>query len=124
MNDRSRRQSGAAGPDKTGSSAGHVKPLPAFVGKRNFWRARWQAWDATLTVNPSSVTLSQFISRGRTLSRTYTASAESSFFDVSPNAYYDSTIPWNSVLTAGSGLKIDIVGVSDDKASYRLHVYR
>jgi hypothetical protein len=43
---------------------------------------------------------------------------------VSPNAYYDAAAPFNSVLTAGSGLKMDIVGVSADSGSYRIHVYR
>ena len=91
---------------------------------RTLWGSRWQTWDATFAVDPYSVKLSQYVSRGRTLSNTYTASPESSFFDVSPTAYYDSSIPWNSVLTAGSGLKIDIVGVSADRGTYRLHVYR
>jgi immune inhibitor A len=91
---------------------------------RTLWGSRWQTWDATFTVDPYSVKLSQYVSRGRILSKTYAAPPESSFFDVSPTAYYDSEIPWNSVLTAGSGLKIDIIGVSADRASYRLHVYR
>ena len=55
---------------------------------------------------------------------TYTAPAVSSFFDSSATAYYNAAIPWNSVKTAGSGLKIDIIGVSTDGASYQLRVYR
>jgi hypothetical protein len=71
-----------------------------------------------------AVTLPQVISRGRTLTETYTAPATTSFFDVSPNAYYDTAAPFNSVLTAGSGLRLDIVGVSADRGSYRIRVYR
>jgi hypothetical protein len=32
--------------------------------------------------------------------------------------------PYNSVKTAGSGVKIDITGVSPDRGSYQVHVYR
>ena len=91
---------------------------------RTLWSARWQAWDASFAVDPYAVTLSQVISRGRTLTRTYTAPATTSFFDVSPNAYYDTAAPFNSVLTAGSGLRLEIVGVSADRGSYRIRVYR
>jgi immune inhibitor A len=91
---------------------------------RTLWGSRWQAWDASFTVDASAVTLSQVISRGRILTKTYSAPADTSFYDVSPNAYYDTAAPFNSVLTAGSGLKMDIVGVSADKGSYRIHVYR
>lgn len=34
---------------------------------------------------------------------------------------YDSAMPSSSVKTAGSGLKIDINGVSSDRGTYRLH---
>jgi hypothetical protein len=70
------------------------------------------------------VTLSQVISPARTLTRTYTSAPVSSFFDSSPTAYYNAAIPYNSVKTAGSGLKIDVTGVSADRGSYRVRVYR
>jgi immune inhibitor A len=90
---------------------------------RTYWRARWQTWNATFGVDTNSVTLSQVVG-GRTLTRTYTAAPVSSFFDSSETAYYNPAIPYNSVKTAGSGLKIDITGVSTDRGSYRVHVYR
>jgi immune inhibitor A len=91
---------------------------------RTLWGSRWQAWDATFTVDPYAVTLTQVVSKGRTLKKTYSAPADTSFFDVSPNAYYDNAAPFNSVLTTGSGLRMDIVGASADRGSYRVHVYR
>lgn len=91
---------------------------------RTLWSARWQTWDSTFGVDPHSVTLSQAISPARTLTSQYAAPAVPQFFDSSATAYYNATIPWNSVKTAGSGLKIDIVGVSADRASYRVHVYK
>lgn len=90
---------------------------------RTAWRSRWQTWDAAFGVDTNQVTLSQVIG-SRTLSRLYTSAAISSFFDSSESAYYNGAIPYNSVKTAGSGLKIDITGVSADRSAYRVHVYR
>jgi immune inhibitor A len=91
---------------------------------RTIWSSRWQTWDATFGVDTQSVTLSQVINPSRTLRKTYTAPAVSSFFDASPTAYYNAALPYNSVKTAGSGVKIDITGVSADRGSYQVHVYR
>jgi immune inhibitor A len=90
---------------------------------RTALRTRWQIWDATFGVDSNSVTLSQVVSRARILRKTYNAAPVGSFFDSSPTAYYNSAIPYNSVKTAGSGLKIDITGVSADRASYSVHVH-
>ena len=86
---------------------------------KSYWRARWQTWDATFGVDTNAVTLSQVAKSGRTHTQTYTAAPVASFHDASPTAYYNSAIPYNSVKTAGSGLKIDITSVSDDRGSYR-----
>jgi immune inhibitor A len=85
---------------------------------------RWQVWDAPFGVDSHSVTLTQVINQNRVLLQTYNSAPVTSFFDSSPTAYYDAAIPLSSVRTAGSGLKIDIVGVSPDRGSYRVHVYR
>lgn len=90
---------------------------------RTLWGGRWQTWDATFGVDANSVTLHQVISRGRTLMQTYTADPSLTFFDSSPTAYYDAKAPFNSVKTAGSGVKIDIIGVSEDRGSYRVRVH-
>jgi immune inhibitor A len=85
--------------------------------------SRWQTWDAPFGVDTHAVTLSQVIG-GRTLARTYAAAPVPSFFDSSETAYYNTAVPYNSVKTAGSGVKIDITGVSVDRGSYRVHVYK
>ena len=109
---------------------GQILPIdahPATMVKpdgRTAWRANWQVWDAAFGVDTNSVTLSQYISPGRTLSRTYTSTPVTQFYDSSTTAYYNSAIPYSSVKTAGSGLKIDIVGVSTDRSAYRVHVYK
>jgi immune inhibitor A len=110
--------------------AGQILPIDSHPAAnimpdgRTPWRSRWQTWDATFGVDPHSVALTQVVSKGRTLSQNYTAAPVRAFFDSSTTAYYNTAIPYNSVRTAGSGLKIDITGVSQDRGSYQLHVYR
>jgi immune inhibitor A len=110
--------------------AGQILPIDAHPAAsykpdgKTLWGSRWQTWDASFGVDPHSVTLSQVISKGRTLTKTYSAPAVSSFYDASSSAYFDPAAPFNSVMTAGSGLKLDILGVSADRGSYRVHVYR
>jgi immune inhibitor A len=91
---------------------------------RTPWRQRIQTWDATFGVDSNSMALTQVISKGRQLKKTYTSAPVSSFHDSSTTAYYNPSIPYNSVKTAGSGLKIDITGVSADRGSYRVHVHK
>ena len=90
---------------------------------RTAWRARWQVWDATFGLDPHAITLHQYISAGRTLEKTYTSAPVSSFVDSSPTAYYNTALPYTSVKTAGSGLRLDIVGASSDRTNYRVHVH-
>jgi len=87
------------------------------------WNTRWQIWDATFGVDRNSVTLSQVINPRFTRRRTYTSNPVTSFVDSSPTAYYNSAAPFNSVKTAGSGLRIDITGVSPDRGSYQVRVH-
>jgi immune inhibitor A len=91
---------------------------------RTLWGPRWQTWDASFGVDTNAVTLSQVAASGKVVKQTYTAPAVSTFFDSSTTAYYNSALPYNSVKTAGSGVKIDIVGVSADRSSWRVHVYK
>lgn len=109
---------------------GQILPIDAHPATmirpdgKSAWRARWQMWDATFGVDSNTITLSQQLNPARRISRTYTSGAIPQFFDSSVNAYYNTAIPYTSVKTAGSGLKIDITGVSVDRGTYRLHVYR
>jgi immune inhibitor A len=101
----------------------HPKALIMPDGKTP-WRARWQTWDSTFGLASHKVTLTQYISQGRSLQKTYTAVPVSTFYDdPSKIAYYDASIPWESVKTAGSGLRLDITGVSADKTAYRVHLH-
>jgi immune inhibitor A len=110
--------------------SGQILPIDAHPAAnimpdgRSAWRARWQTWDAAFGLDTNSVALTQVVNKGRTLSRTYTAAPVRSFVDSSTTAYYNAAIPYNSVKTAGSGLKIDITGVSEDRGSYQVRVYR
>jgi immune inhibitor A len=99
--------------------AAHVRP-----DGRSYWSGRWQAWDATFGVDSNAVTLSQMVQGGKLKSQTYSAAPALSFVDASPTSYFNAAIPYSTVRTAGSGLKIDITGVSDDRGSYQVHVYK
>jgi immune inhibitor A len=107
---------------------GQILPIDSHPAARvmpdgkSYWRARWQTWDATFGVDANAVTLSQIVQGGKTRTQTYNASPVTVFNDASPTAYYNPAIPYNSVRTAGSGLKIAITGVSDDRASYQVQV--
>jgi serine/threonine protein kinase len=109
--------------------AGQILPIDSHPAVqlmpdgRTPWRTRWKTWDATFGVDSNSVKLTQVISKGRQLTQTYASAPVPSFYDSSTTAYYHPSIPYNSVKTAGSGLKIDITGVSADRGSYRVHVY-
>ena len=79
--------------------------------------------DAPFGLDSHQITLSQRINQSRTLTQTYTAAPVSSFNDSSVNAYYNAALPYTTIKTAGSGLKIDIVGASADRMAYRVHVH-
>jgi immune inhibitor A len=110
--------------------AGQILPIDAHPSTmirpdgKSAWRNRWQTWDATFGVDSNTITLSQQLNPAKRISRSYTSAPVTQFHDSSTTAYYNSAIPTNSVKTAGSGLKIDITGVSSDRGSYRLHVYK
>jgi immune inhibitor A len=86
------------------------------------WRTRWQAWDAPLTVDTQSVTLSQVAKSGKVTRQTYTAQPQTTFVDSSTTAYYNAALPYSSVKTAGSGVKLQIVGASADRTVYRVRL--
>jgi immune inhibitor A len=107
--------------------AGEILPIdmrPATMvmpDGRTAWRTRWQVWDAPLTLDTQSVTLSQ-AAKGKILKTTYTAHPVTTFHDVSTTAYYNPALPTASVRTAGSGVKLQIVGASADRTVYRVQL--
>jgi hypothetical protein len=54
----------------------------------------------------------------------YNANAVSSFWDKTTTSYWDARIPYNSVKTAGSGVRIDITGVSSDRQTYSVRLWK
>ena len=42
------------------------------------------------------------------------------FLDSSATAYYNAALPYSSVKTAGSGVKLEILGASADRTVYRV----
>ena len=78
------------------------------------WSSRWQSWDAPFSVDKQQITLVQ----AGVGSKTYTAEPVTTFWDSSPTAYYNPQIPANSVKTAGSGVRLQILDASKDRTSY------
>ena len=107
--------------------AGQILPVDAHPAPsltpdgKGYWRSRWQVWDATFGVDTNAVTLHEQATRtGKVWEKTYTANAVRAFVDASPTSYWDSRIPRSSVKTAGSGIRLEIVGVSPDRTTYRV----
>jgi immune inhibitor A len=101
-------------------------PTPGLAADgRTLLTPRWQTWDASFGLKPHSVTLTQVVSKGRSLKQTYTAPPVSSFYDdpTNENAYWTPSLPQNSVKTAKSGIRIDITGSSADGTAYRVHLH-
>ena len=99
----------------------HPAPNPNVVG-RGYIRERWQTWDSTFGLKSHSVKLSAY-KGNKIYERTYTANAVPGFFDSGPNAYWDARIPYNSVKTPGSGLRVDILSVAADGMTYQVRVH-
>jgi immune inhibitor A len=101
-------------------------PAPQYKPDgRTLWNARWQTWDSTFGIDTNEVTLSQYLNSGKLAQKTYPAPPVSSFYDdPSGTAYWNAAIPAASVKTAGTGLRIDILGVSTDRSSYRVRVHK
>lgn len=99
----------------------HPLPNPAVFGRGNL-RERWQTWDSTFGLSDHSVTLHAY--RGNNLlERTYDAAAVPVFRDTGPEAYWNPEVPFNGVMTPGSGLRINILDVSANGRTYLVLVH-
>ena len=47
----------------------------------------------------------------------------STFFDSGPNAYWNPAVPYASVKTPGSAVRVDVLTVSSDGATYQVRVH-
>ena len=54
--------------------------------------------------------------------KTYTAEPVTTFWDSSPTAYYNPAIPYNSVKTAGSGVRLRVLDANADRTVYTVQV--
>jgi immune inhibitor A len=108
--------------------AGEILPVDAhpdvmrMPDGKSEWRGRWQTWDSPFALDPQSVQLSQLQRNGQLRSRTYDADPVTVFDDSSPTAYWNRKLPYNSVKTAGSGVRLSILGATQDRSTYRVRV--
>jgi hypothetical protein len=55
-------------------------------------------------------------------SKTYTAEPVTTFWDSSPTAYYRDNLKYNSVKTAGSGVRLRVLDANEDRSVYTVQV--
>jgi immune inhibitor A len=82
------------------------------------WGGRWQAWDAPFSLDQQQITLTQ----AGVGSKTYTADPVTTFWDSSPTAYYRTNLRFNSVKTAGSGVRLRVLDANADRSQYTVQV--
>jgi immune inhibitor A len=112
------------------SHAGHGMLLPvdshpgALVSPRqgDYWRTRWQIWDAPFGLESHAVTLHELNRAGKSFGKRYESDAQNLFRDAVAGAYWNPAIPHNSVITPGSGLKVKILDVEEDGMTYLIKV--
>jgi immune inhibitor A len=95
----------------------HPERLIAPDGK-SVWSGRWQAWDAPFSLDRQQITLIQ----NGVGAKTYTAAPVTTFWDSSPTAYYRDDLKYNSVRTAGSGVRLRILAANPDRSVYTVQV--
>jgi hypothetical protein len=87
-----------------------------------YWSNRWQAWDARFSLDRQEISLVQ----AGVGSKTYTSEPVTTFWDSSPTAYYTTTpgssAKYNSVMTAGSGVRLRLLDANDDRTVYTVQV--
>jgi immune inhibitor A len=88
----------------------------------DFWRERIQAWDAAFGLDDNEITLHTVRKDGTLRPFHWEADARTVFNDTQPGRYYDEALPFGSVITPGSGLKIRVLDVSSDGRTYEVRV--
>jgi immune inhibitor A len=100
-----------------------IRPEPREGLGSGLLRTRWQIWDAPMSVDTRSIRLSRQAAGGALTSKSYTSYPVKSFWDYSKTAYWRQQTPFNSVKTAGSGIRIDVLAASANRQNYRVHVH-
>jgi immune inhibitor A len=103
-----------------------VDSHPTAVQKpkgNTFWRDRIQAWDAAFGLDDHAITLHQVKGNGgKMFAFDWRATAVSVFDDAVEGAYYDPRMPYSSVITPGSGVRMEITDVSRNRTTYEVEV--
>jgi immune inhibitor A len=97
----------------------HPSPAP-WPNGRGVIRESWQTWDATFGLARHAIRLDMPLRDGSIVTRRYVADPISGFHDSGPRAYWSPKNPNIGVRTPASGLRISILGVSDDGTTYRV----
>ena len=87
-----------------------------------YWRERIQAWDAAFGVDANDITIHTVRYDGSLKPFAWHADPVSVFDDSVEGAYYDPAIPFASVITPGSGLRIEILKASANRSTYKVGV--
>jgi immune inhibitor A len=87
-----------------------------------YWRERIQAWDAAFGVDANDITIHTVRYDGSLKPFPWHADPVSVFDDSVEGAYYDPAIPFASVITPGSGLRIEILKASANRSTYKVGV--
>ncbi|HEY6567375.1 MAG TPA: immune inhibitor A domain-containing protein [Actinomycetota bacterium] len=91
-----------------------------------FWNERMQAWDAPFGVDANEITLHTVETDdegGITLNPfVWPSDANPVFDDSVAGAYYDPAAPFASVITPGSGLRVEILKASPNRSAYKVEV--
>jgi len=104
--------------------AGEILPVDSHPDRMitpdnaHVWSGRWQAWDAPFSLDRQQITLIQ----NGVGSKTYTSEPVTTFWDSSPTAYYRDNLRYNSVKTAGSGVRLRVLDANADRSVYTVQV--
>jgi immune inhibitor A len=90
--------------------------------KHKAWSPTYQSWDSTFGTRSHTITLHVANHAGKLFGDSYFAPARPVFDDSVPGAYWRKKAPLSSVITPGSGLRIEILDVSPDGGTYRLKI--
>ncbi len=97
-------------------------PATAFRPDGDPWRTRWQSWDSTFGNKTHKITLTQVMD-DEWVSQNYTSKGINLFNDKSTTKYWNEDIPEASTMTAGSGLKVKVMGKGKG-GNYRIKLFK
>ena len=106
------------------SGQGEILPVDSHPDRiitpdgKDLWGGRWQAREAPFSLDQQSLTLTQ----AGVGSKTDTADRVTTFSDSPPTAYHRANLRYNSVNTAGSGVRLRVLDANADRTQYTVQV--